>query len=102
MTTIKRSADIEPLHPGSVLREEFLPEAGLSVAQAAARMGVSRQMLHAIISGRSAISPDMAIRLSRLIDSSPAVWLALQNDYDVWHIERARAAEFAKIKSAAA
>jgi addiction module HigA family antidote len=98
---LQRAAHIEPIHPGAVLKEEFLPAAGLTVAQAATRMGVSRQMLHAVISGRSSISPDMAIRLSRLIGSSPAVWLSLQNDYDLWHIERDRRKDFARIKKAA-
>lgn len=75
-----------PPHPGEVLRE-FLPE-GMTVADVAARLGVSRVQLSRVLNGRSAISADMAIRLGLLTDTTPESWLAAQMKWDLWQLSQ--------------
>lgn len=71
-----------PPHPGAVLRE-WIPET-LSVTQAAADLHVSRVSLSKILNGKSGISADMAIRLSRWLGTSPDMWIGMQAQYDLW------------------
>ncbi|MDQ1314400.1 MAG: antitoxin HigA [Pseudomonadota bacterium] len=71
-----------PPHPGTVLRE-WIPE-GMSVTQAAADLYVSRVSLSKILNGKTGISADMAIRLSRWLGTSPDLWIGLQAQYDLW------------------
>jgi len=80
MTMIAR----RPTHPGEVLREEYMPELGLSVAKLAAMLGVSRQSVNELVHERRSLSPDMALRLARLFDVSPQYWLNLQRNVDLW------------------
>lgn len=84
----KRAAKMRPTHPGAILREEVLPELGLSVAEAARQLGVSRQMLHRILSERASISPEMALRLGRFCGNGPGLWLRMQQAHDLWVAER--------------
>jgi len=77
-----------PSHPGAILREDVLPALGLSVSEAARQLRVSRQMLHSILSERSAVSPEMAVRLGRFCGNGSGLWLRLQAEYDLWHAER--------------
>ena len=71
-----------PAHPGEVLRE-YLPE-DVSVTDAAARLGISRQALSAILNGRAGVSADMALRLSTALGTSADMWLGMQAAYDLW------------------
>ena len=68
----------KPTHPGEVLREEFMPDYGLTVASLAKRLGVSRQSVN------EAVSTEMAMRLSRLFGTSAEYWLNLQRNVDLW------------------
>lgn len=79
---------MEPAHPGAILREDVLPALGLTVSEAARQLRVSRQMLHSILSERSAISPEMAVRLGRFCGNGPGLWLRMQTEHDLWHAER--------------
>ena len=74
----------QPPHPGEFLREDYLPECGLSVAEAAKRLGVSRQSLNELVRERRAVSPDMALRLGKLFGTSAQYWLNLQHNVDLW------------------
>ena len=76
----------DPAHPGEVLRE-YLPE-GMSVTEAARRLGVTRQSLSAILNRRAGISADMALRLSAALDTSAEMWLSMQSAYDLWQAEQ--------------
>jgi addiction module HigA family antidote len=76
-----------PPHPGEVLKEFFIPT-GLTVAEAARRLGVSRQALSAILNGRAGVSAEMALRLSKALGTSPDVWLGMQMQYDLWQAKR--------------
>ena len=71
-----------PPHPGIGLKDD-LEELGLSVAEAAKGLGVTRQQLHNVISGRSSITPEMALRLEKGIGSNADHWLRLQAAYDL-------------------
>jgi antitoxin HigA-1 len=87
---MERKNGLPPVHPGEILKEDILPSAGLSVTAAAKALGVSRQMLHDILSERKPLSAAMCLKLSRLLGSSPDVWMRLQAAYDLKMAERDR------------
>ncbi len=78
----------EPSHPGAILREDVLPALRMKPAEAARRIGVSRQALHNVLTEKSAVTPDMALRLGKLCGNGPALWLRLQIARDLWQAER--------------
>ncbi|MBI5141942.1 MAG: HigA family addiction module antidote protein [Nitrospirae bacterium] len=80
--TIKRQA--RPTHPGEMLREDFLPDFKLTVSGLAMALGVSRQTINELVHERRAVSPEMAIRLSRLFGNTPEFWLNAQRAVDLW------------------
>jgi len=87
-TTIKehemeRKNRLPPVHPGEIIREDILPEVGLSVTAAAKALGVSRQMVHDILAGRKPLSAVMCLKVSRLFGSTPEFWMRLQAEYDL-------------------
>jgi addiction module HigA family antidote len=77
-----------PPHPGETLKEDVLPALGLTVTEAAEQLGVARVTLSRMITGHSAISADMAIRLAQWLGGSAEIWLRLQLQYDLWHAEK--------------
>jgi antitoxin HigA-1 len=93
----KHPPQMEPSHPGEILREDVLPTLGLSVAEAARQLRVSRQMLHSILAGRSAVSPEMAVRLGQFCGNGAGFWLQVQTAHDLWHAERKLREEVNKI-----
>jgi addiction module HigA family antidote len=72
-----------PPHPGGHIRHDCIEPLGLSITAAAEALGVARQTLNNVINGKSGISPEMAIRLSKAFGGSPDVWLAMQMAYDL-------------------
>lgn len=83
----KRKIKRRPIHPGEILREEFLPDYDLTVSGLARSLGVSRQTMNELLRERRAVSPEMALRLSRLFGNSPEFWLNLQRNVDLWDAE---------------
>jgi addiction module HigA family antidote len=79
-----------PPHPGEILRKLCLEPLGLSVAEAAKALGVSRTTLSNILNGRAGISPAMAVRLSIAFDTTAESWMNQQVQYDLWRAERDR------------
>lgn len=80
-----------PPHPAEIIREDILPELGLTISQAAKQLGVSRITLSRLLNGRAAISPEMAIRLHQWLGDnspSPESWLHQQADYDLWQAKQ--------------
>ncbi|MBZ0229378.1 MAG: HigA family addiction module antidote protein [Bauldia sp.] len=77
-----------PPHPGLHVRHDCLEPLGLSVTAAAKALGVSRQALNNLVNGKSGVSPEMAVRLSKAFGGSPAVWLRMQMNYDLAEVER--------------
>ena len=83
-----------PPHPGGIVRRQCLEPLGLSVAEAAEGLGVTRQALSDVVNEKSGISVDMAIRLSKAFGSSPETWLGMQMAHDLWQArERAERIE---------
>ena len=78
----------KPPHPGRIVRQECIEPSGLTVTDAAARLGVTRQALNNLIHENAGISPTMALRLAKHFGSSAEVWLGLQMDYDLAEAER--------------
>ena len=73
-----------PPHPGEIIRQLCIDPLGLTVTEAAEAIGVTRKTLSALLNGRSGISPEMALRLSKVFGRSPEEWLKLQLQYDLW------------------
>lgn len=86
-----------PTHPGAVIKEDYLLPLSISIKDMAEALGVSRKTLSKIINERGAITPDMALRLSRAFDTTPDLWLNLQKNYDLWHAEK-ESQEWKKIR----
>ena len=74
-----------PNHPGGIMCRQYLEPLGLTVSELAKTLGVSRKTVSKIINERGSISADMALRLSRAFDTTPQLWLNLQQNYDLWH-----------------
>jgi antitoxin HigA-1 len=72
-----------PPHPGEIIRELCLQPLNLTVTEAAQALGVARKTLSAILNGRSGISPEMALRLSKVFGRTPEGWLRLQSQFDL-------------------
>jgi antitoxin HigA-1 len=76
-----------PTHPGEVLREDVLPALGLTQAEFARRLGVSRLSVSEIVNEKRSLSPDMAIRIGRFTNTTPESWLRMQEALDLWVLE---------------
>jgi addiction module HigA family antidote len=83
--TITRNASMlgPAIHPGEMLLEEFLKPLGLGQVEAARRLGISLNRLNEIVLGKRGISADTALRLGRLLKTSPQFWMRLQADWDL-------------------
>ncbi len=74
----------KPTHPGTVLREDVLPALDMTQAEFAERLGVSRLSVSELLHEKRALSPEMAARLGRLLNTTPDSWLAMQSALDMW------------------
>lgn len=77
-----------PPHPGEFVQATYIEPYGLSVRALAESLGVSPSTINRIINCQSAITPSMALRLSKALGRSPESWLAMQYQYDLWHAKR--------------
>lgn len=87
-----------PTHPGELLRAEILPATGLSQSELARRLNISRRLLNEIVNERRAVTPDIAHRLARMFNTSPELWLNLQQAVDVWETYKTNHSIYVKIK----
>ena len=76
-----------PTHPGTVLKEDILVPLGISIAQAARNMDISRKTLSAVVNGRQAVTPNIALRIGKATNTTPQSWLNMQNKLDLWEEE---------------
>ncbi len=76
-------ADFPPVHPGEVLKEDFLRPAGISQYALAKALGVPQIRISQIVNGKRAITPDTALRLARHFGTTPEFWLGMQMQYDL-------------------
>ena len=92
------SKRVRPIHPGEMLREDFLPDFELTVSAIADALGVSRQTINEVLRERRAVSPQMALRLGRLFGNSPVFWLNAQREVDLWEAAEAIGSEVNRIR----
>ena len=89
---------IPPTHPGEMLREDFIPDFGLTATALAKAVKVSRQTINELLKERRSITPIMALRLSRLFGNSPEFWLNAQHARDLWDSEQRFCKELSSIQ----
>ena len=87
-----------PTHPGEILREDVLPGTGLSQGEFARLIGVSRRTVNEILQEKRPVTVDTAHRLARVLNTSPDVWLGLQQDVDLWDMLAANKDVYRRIK----
>lgn len=73
-----------PPHPGEFIKATYMAPFNISCRQLAAKLGVATSTLNRVLNGQSGISPEMALRLSRVLGRSPESWLAMQDARDLW------------------
>ena len=85
-----------PPHPGEFIRETYIEPFDMSIRSLAENLGVADSTLARVVSERSAVSPEMALRLSKALGRSPESWLAMQDNYDLWWDRKS--ADLAKVR----
>ena len=85
---IARHPDLEPAHPGELLREIVLPATGRTKVEIARLLGISRQTLHDVLACRQPVTPALAVRLGKLFGDGAGVWLRMQAEHDLWRARR--------------
>ena len=89
----------KPTHPGELIREDLLPETGISQTDLARLMGVSRRTISEVIGERRRLTPDIAFRLAKVFNSTPEMWLNMQQAVDLWEANKNHGREYDKIRS---
>lgn len=77
-----------PVHPGAVLKGLYLDPLEINITRAALNLGVARKTLSQLINGHMGVSAEMAIRLSKALNTTPQLWLNMQQGYDLWKAEK--------------
>ena len=90
--------EVRPIHPGEMLREDFMPDYELTVSSLSDALFVSRQTVNELIRESRALSPTMALRLSRLFGNSAEFWLNAQRAVDLWDAAQAAGLKIEGIK----
>ena len=75
----------KPTHPGEIIREDIIKPLGITVTEAAQKLGVTRKTLSALLNCRASLSPEMAIRIAVATDTTPESWLFMQAKLDLWN-----------------
>ena len=92
-----------PPHPGEFITEVYLKPNDVSARELAAKLGVAASTLHRILIGKSGVSPEMALRLSKALGCSPESWLAMQYNHDLWRAkQRVNLSDVEKVRLSAA
>jgi addiction module HigA family antidote len=89
---------IKPTHPGEMLREDFMPDYGLTVAGLAQQLGVSRQTVNELLRENRSVTPEMALRLARLFGNNPQFWVNAQSAVDLWLAEKEKKGDLSRIR----
>ena len=77
-----------PPHPGEFITKVYLKPNNLSARELASKLRVAASTLHRVLIGKSSVSPEMALRLSKALGRSPESWLAMQYNYDLWQAKQ--------------
>ncbi|HET8552099.1 MAG TPA: HigA family addiction module antitoxin [Gammaproteobacteria bacterium] len=102
MSKSLRNPNRPPTHPGAILREDVLPALGMTQTEFAERLGVSRLSVSELLHEKRALTPEMAARIGKLLDTTPQSWLAMQTALDLWRVAQApeRLADIEPIRAA--
>lgn len=84
---LRRRMTRMPSHPGGILKRMYMEPLGLTVTKLAEVLGVSRKHLSAVLNERVGVTPDMSLRLSRAFNTTPGIWLDMQQTYSLWCAE---------------
>ena len=90
---ISKSKRLDPIHPGEILREEFLKPMGVSINRLSRDLAVPPGRISAIVNGKRSITADTALRLGKYFGVSPEIWMGLQSVYDLRVAQRTIGAE---------
>ncbi len=93
MTELQRA----PVHPGEVLREEFLVPFGLTQSELARSLHTSFRAINELVNEKRGITTEMALKLAKFFGTTPQLWLNLQNQYDLYKVSRKKSAEIAAV-----
>ena len=85
---MRRNPDMSPPHPGALLRLDVLPAVGKSKVEIARLLGISVRHLRDILAERKPITPELAVRLTKLFGGAPEIWSGMQNKHDIWCANR--------------
>lgn len=85
---LKNKNTRRPTHPGGILKRHYIEPLSLTISEIAKDLGVSRKTISKIVNEKSAITPDMALRLAKAFNTSPELWLNMQGKYDLWLAEQ--------------
>ena len=88
-----------PVHPGEIIREEYLEPLNMTQQQLADAIGVTRVRINEIVLGKRSITPDTAFRLSKYFNTTPDFWLTLQSNVDMWDTLQLHQKDYDKIES---
>lgn len=88
-----------PPHPGAVLRGAVVDALGLTVTQAAQHLDVDRITLSRLLNARAAVSVEMALRLGKALNTTPDLWLGMQQAYDVWQARRNKNLDLSRVRA---
>ncbi|MBF0292030.1 MAG: HigA family addiction module antidote protein [Nitrospinae bacterium] len=77
-----------PPHPGKVLKELWMEPMGITITALAEAAGVTRKAMSELVNGKSGVSPEMAIRLSKIFNTEPELWLGMQMNRDLWVVKK--------------
>jgi addiction module HigA family antidote len=88
----------KPTHPGALIRNVILPETGLTVSDLARRCGIARNTVSKVVNERGDVTEDIAIRLSRVLGSTPRFWLSMQTNLNLWNLENKNKQEYQKME----
>ncbi len=87
-----------PSHPGALIRDVILPETRLTISELAKRCGVARNTMSKVINERGDVTEDLAIRLSKVLGSTPQFWLSMQSKLNLWKMEHENKRIYARIE----
>ena len=88
----------KPSHPGALIRNVILPETGLTISELARRCGLARNTMSKVVNERGDVTEDIAIRLSRVLGSSPRFWIGMQTNLNLWQLEQQNKRVYKKIQ----
>jgi addiction module HigA family antidote len=91
----------QPAHPGEILKQDVLPELGITVTEAAAQLGVTRVALSRVVNAQAAISADMALRLGDWLGNGAEIWLRMQAAHDLWQAAQRPRPKIRRVRAAA-